>query len=841
MKLPFILSWLLAMTAGGAETEPVVWNFDSGETGWRPRAGTITIERDASDQAVIEGHASLRVRGRIDVGYNYANSDRRPMLAGRLYRLSARVRVESLGAGTPPPFLKCEFVAADPRKNLNHVVTSAYDLQQPGTWQPLSCEFAAPEGTVACWVALEKGTSHPAEIDAWIHRVRIEPIQRLSVLDQFQLDPLSAALAARRGLHPRLYLDAARVAALRARMTTSHAALWRDLLAQADQAVRSGPPAYRKFDKTGNDEQLWQRNVGNAMPSLAMAWLLTGDRKFLDAARAWALASCGYATWGLGRRDGMDLAAGHQLFGLGIVYDWCYADLDEAARRVIRETLVRRGSAMFLAAATGKAGWHRAYLQNHLWVNVCGLAVAGLAISDENPEALCWVALALDKFRRTADALGPDGASHEGVGYWGYGVEYMLKFMHLSRELLGVDLYDRPWWRHTAAYRLYLSLPRHAWTARNCIVDIADSPRGNWYGPDYLLRGLAREFHDGHAQWLAAQIDEAHVASPSAGWLNLIWFDPAIVPRAPGDLPTLRHFEDMGIVSARSDWSGDESLAVFKCGPFIGHEAVRKFRQDPGGGHVHPDANHFVFFGNGEWLIRDDGYRPKFTSQHNTLLIDGCGQLGEKSPWFDGAASLSLKSCPRILRADSTPSFDHMVGDATAAYPGELGLRRFTRHLLFAKPDVLIVVDDIELDKERALELRFHPENTGVRETGGVFLMQGVKALLRLEPLTRQGVSLAAAEQGGQDPHSGKAYSMFSIRLGAHRARWRNAVALSSSPADGAPVCVRLAESPDRWTFTAGAREIALDWNTGKATEAQLGFKSRQLVRPPSPQPTNKP
>ncbi|MGA2658288.1 MAG: hypothetical protein ABSH34_12340 [Verrucomicrobiota bacterium] len=27
------------------------------------------------------------------------------------------------------------------------------------------------------------------------------------------------------------------------------------------------------------DERLWQREVGNAMPALAMAWLLSGDRK----------------------------------------------------------------------------------------------------------------------------------------------------------------------------------------------------------------------------------------------------------------------------------------------------------------------------------------------------------------------------------------------------------------------------------------------------------------------------------------------------------------------------------------------------------------------------------
>ena len=107
-------------------------------------------------------------------------------------------------------------------------------------------------------------------------------------------------------------------------------------------------------------------SVGNTMPVLAMAYVLTGEKQYLDAARRWALASCGYKTWGLGRIDGMDLATGHQLFGLAVIYDWCYRDLDEAARRQIRETLVKRTAAMFEAAATGKAWWHRSYRQNHL-------------------------------------------------------------------------------------------------------------------------------------------------------------------------------------------------------------------------------------------------------------------------------------------------------------------------------------------------------------------------------------------------------------------------------------------------------------------------------------------
>jgi hypothetical protein len=487
--------------------------------------------------------------------------------------------------------------------------------------------------------------------------------------DKYNLEPIPSSLGKMEGVHPRIYLDGKIIQELREAVKTTHASIWGEVHSQADGYLKRGAPKYIENDGHSGNEQLWQRSVGNAMPYLAMAYLVTEERRYLESLREWAIASCGYETWGLERTDGMDLAAGHQLLGLGIAYDWCYDALDEEAKNIIRETLAKRTSAMFEAAAMEKIWWHKSYLQNHLWVNICGMSVAGFALFDEKLDAkfspLHWIGLPLQKFQRTMAALGDDGASHEGVGYWGYGVEYMLKFMHLARTLLDVNMYDNYWWRKTAAYRQYMALPRNAWSRQNNIADIADCPRGNWYGPDYLLRCLAKEYKDEHAQWLAQEVDTANVDSPEARWLNLIWFDPTVKMTPPNDLPTLHHFNDMDIVSARSDWSGAESLVIFKCGPYIGHKAVKEFDYDPGGGHVHPDANHFVVFANGEWLIRDDGYRAKWTGQHNTLLIDGKGQLGEGQMWFNGRELLNYKALPRVIKAESNPEIDHITGDAT--------------------------------------------------------------------------------------------------------------------------------------------------------------------------------
>jgi hypothetical protein len=821
MRMRINIICLMLSLAALAAGQPVTWDFENDAGNWKPRAATVNVQHVTQAGASKNSRACLHIYGKMQGNWNYAVSNSVPMQADGLYRLSASIRVVSAGSGTPMPYLKCEFVASDRRKEMGRANTNQYNAAHLGQWQHLTAEFQAPAGTVSCWLALEKGTSEPTQIDAYLDDVTIEPIEKLTVLSRYELNPIPAVLEKRRNVHPRLYLNVKRIAKLRSAIQTTHAGLWGDVKELADRAVRRGALKYRKDDSWSGDEQLWQRSVGNTMPYLAMAYLMTGEKNYLEAAKQWALASCGYPTWGLGQRDGMDLAAGHQLFGLAIVYDWCYHDLDEGSRQRIRRTLTKRASAMFEAAATGKIWWQHSYLQNHLWVNACGLAAAGFALFDEAEQAPLWIGLAQDKFRRTMDALGPDGASHEGVGYWEYGAEYMLKFMYLTDELLGENLYDNPWWQNTALYCQYMSLPREAWAHRNYIVDIADCPRTHWYGPDHILRDLARQYRDGHAQWLAEQIDRANVDAPSARWLNLIWYDPTVPAVPAATLPTLYHFADMGIVSARTGWDGRENLVVFKCGPFIGHKAIDDFSYDPGGGHVHPDAGHFIVFADGQWLIRDDGYQDKWTDQHNTLLINGAGQLGEGHTWFDGTECLLQKAKPRIVHVCSSAELDHIASDVTAAYPKTAGLKRFVRHLFFIKPDVLIVVDDIELDKNADLELRLHTESSKCKQQGGDYVVTGDNVVLNVDLLTKDNTRVDAENLPARGSH-GAGTNLFTIRFKKHDSNWKNAIALSWASGDKEPKHVGLVKGEHTWTFSISGRKLVFDWENPTATPAHL-------------------
>ena len=511
------------------------------------------------------------------------------------------------------------------------------------------------------------------------------------------------------GTRPRLYLTENKIIELRKLIKGPYKELWQREKSWVDKWL-SRPPRYVYYYDP--EEMLWQRELGDMIPHFAFCYLMTGNEVYLNKAKEWIFYALNLSKWG----PYPDLAKAHLLYDVSLAYDWLYHNFTPGEREKIRDRLAHEARLMFLASIkTGKyrsMWWRNAYLQNHLWVDMCGLAAAGFALYGEVPDAEIWINQAHSKFLKVLNSLGTDGASHEGVGYWSYGLEYLLKYLDLARELLGCDLFNNTWLKKTAYYRLYMSLPRNMWERSMTIVNIADCPMMDWYGPDYILRKLAAEYNNSYAQWLAEELDKAGVVNPISGWLNLIWYDPSIPATPPYDLSTMKHFKDLDIVVVRDSWKEENILFVFKCGPFIGHSALKKFDYDPGGGHVHPDVNHFLLVAYGRWLVVDDGYLSKKTCQHNTIVFkvngEEIGQLGEGSMWFRGDEVIREKRMSAIIRAESNPIFDYIIGDAYNIYPDIIGLKKFLRHVIYLKPDIFIIVDEIETTKPVIPEWLLH-------------------------------------------------------------------------------------------------------------------------------------
>ncbi len=554
---------------------------------------------------------------------------------------------------------------------------------------------------------------------------------------------LPAALVEMKSTHPRLYVTAGQVAKLTTALPQEpYAALFREVRDVADLGVAADPPAYFEPEDWTGWQQLWQRPVGDMIPHLALAYLLTGKAEYLEAARKWMLASAGYPTWGVGSLDGVYLAAGHQLYGLALAYDWLYHDLDAETLATVRNCLATRGQRLYEAVLTEQVWWHDLYLLNQQWVNMTGLAAAGLALFGEVDGVDGWILLSLEKFRTAVDSLGPDGAYHEGVPYWAYSLEHLLKFADLSRTLLDEDLFqDSQWLANTASFRLYSMLPVQSWTRHSIVMNFGDGTRQDYYGPDYLLRKLAAEYGNGHAQWLAQALDEADLSAWAARFLNLLWVDPGVAPKAPDDLPTFRHFEDLGLVFMRSGWDGHESVMGFKCGPHIGHYALERYSYDPGGEHAHPDAGSVLLFAHGDWLLVDDGKTHKTTAFQNTVLVNGVGQEGEGAWGFRGDGLCAENRGARILRADAGEEYDYVIGDATAAYRAEAGLTRYLRHVLYLKPDCWVIVDELEASAPSTFELYFHADFPFQAEGAKAYSVRGPRGSLRLTALAPDDVT----------------------------------------------------------------------------------------------------
>ncbi|MCW4019797.1 MAG: DUF4962 domain-containing protein [Candidatus Bathyarchaeota archaeon] len=510
--------------------------------------------------------------------------------------------------------------------------------------------------------------------------------------------------------HPRLFLTTERIEELRSLIEGSHRDLWLKEKALVDvQWLGQGSVGVGDLDN--------QRKTGDILPRYALCYFMTHNEQYLRNAKEWVLAAISYPGWG----PEPDLGKAHLLFGVSIAYDWLYHNFTSQEREAIRNRLAYEARLMFLASTeTEEYGesWNRFYLQNHLFIDVAGLGAAGFALYGEIPDAEIWINQAEDRFAKVMVALGSDGASHEGVGYWGYGMESLLKYLDLSGQLLGTNYFNNTWLRETTYYRLYMSLPKYAWKFQTNVLDFGDSSRLR--GRTEILRKLAAEYRNGYAQWLAQELEAEGADTPEASgrdnWLNLLWYDPTVPAKSPNDLPTMKHFDDLDYIVMRSDWSGNETLFAMRCGPVYGHEAREKFDHRVGGGHMHPDINHFVIVSSKDRMVVDDGYIDmKLTSTHNTLLINGRGQLGGGETWYNPQDKDRICADGRmsaIIRAESNSVYDYVIGDAYNIYPDDLGLTKFLRHVIFLKPDVFIIVDELETAVPSTFDWLMHVEGS---------------------------------------------------------------------------------------------------------------------------------
>ena len=207
---------------------------------------------------------------------------------------------------------------------------------------------------------------------------------------------------------------------------------------------------------------------------------------------------------------------------------------------------------------------------------------------------------------------------------------------------------------------------------------LTGNPYAGWYA-DSHLKAMAKTLTDD---------DEFR-------WFRLKWQLPdRPEPVAKLDLPLARAFRETGTVNMHTDLTNAKKNLMVS------------LRSSPYGStsHAHADQNSFNIQYGGEKLFYNSGYRPsmgvphytqwfKASIGHNTVLIDGKGQPTGSSESYGWIA--------RFLHGNR---ISYCLGDASNAYdnvkqvPQKAGLKLFRRHLIFLRPSVIVIYDELQAD-----------------------------------------------------------------------------------------------------------------------------------------------
>lgn len=165
-------------------------------------------------------------------------------------------------------------------------------------------------------------------------------------------------------------------------------------------------------------------------------------------------------------------------------------------------------------------------------------------------------------------------------------------------------------------------------------------------------------------------------------------------------------FGDSGNFYCRSSWREEATFLHFHCGTL-------------GAGHGHADKLHLDLFSRGEDILMDAGrysyvfndFRKAFKSPkaHNTILVDNKEYYHCKDSWecLDLTRGINQKFW-------SNEKYAYAEGGHLAYQSLENGSVLTNRRIIWLKPDIIVIADELYTGKPHKYNQYFHFNNTGV-------------------------------------------------------------------------------------------------------------------------------
>ena len=504
--------------------------------------------------------------------------------------------------------------------------------------------------------------------------------------------------------------------------------------------------------------------TARAIQDMAPFYALTGDEQFAEELRRRALLIADLDPHGYASHAVSDFGNGTLVEGMAFAYDFLQDYMSEQELAQVREALAARLEIMEKAYRPRlEQRVHNAHAWQHTFLQ---FMAGALALYGEHPRAEDWFQWAV----KATVALypwfgGAEGGSAECASYFaGTNLRSSMGTRDLIYAATGIDLLDNPWYRSNVYYTIYSHPPNHMRS------QFGDHPGGPWSDGPRANQFLVTRYR-------AALLDDRFAAAYASAYKgNLVgrfrdsfkWLTPAMPEPAPlSELPDARAFRDIGTVFMHSaiDRPDDNIFFEFKCSPYGSH------------GHSHNDQNCFNLAAFNEPLLIDTGYYHSYgdahhagwtmtTQAHNAILVDGTGQPNG-----------NITAYGRLLAFEQGDEYAYCAGEAKWAYR-EVKLDRFTRQVLWLKPDLLFLYDQLEAPEPHTYQWLLHAERQiAVDEAQQTVVAAGEKGACRVALLAPENLSFSQTDEF--DPPA---------------KRWRKD---------------RKFDMPNQWHLTASTREPA--------------------------------
>ena len=533
------------------------------------------------------------------------------------------------------------------------------------------------------------------------------PLQTFMINDEVKelsAPPAETFLAALPSGHPRVLAEKSQVVQLQQRIHDEDA---RAIVAEAVVFLQQNPPqesmGIPKIQGKDKEQERKLRldasvRLGNlaykAVSSMAQAYLLTGDEQYARQAIRWALEVAAWNPKGVSHTN--DFGDSRCMLSMALVYDTFYEQLSEEQKVLLRNSIRIRASYFY-------EEWvnfiESKLLSNHVWQHTFHYFFqTALAMYGELEEAGAWLTYAYELWLARAPILGgSDGGWVNGANYFIMNMETLMEVPYFIKKYTGFDFINQhSWYVQHIRWMIYHVPPGSS------ADGFGDNSEDILFpGADYVAfaREIGKLTNRSEAIWYADKCLEYHPADLSQEknlrWFRLVRTHDLKLPAPPQNtaFPLAQCFRDVGVVAMHTDLAHTENdlMVAMRSSPYGSY------------GHMLADQNTFNILYGGNRLFYHSGYKIsmqdphrlewyKHTKSHNGILVNGQGQpySVEAFGWL-----------PRFLQGDRLA---YAAGDASHAYESDetgedVGVRKFRRHLLLLKPDIIVIYDELEAEQ----------------------------------------------------------------------------------------------------------------------------------------------